>query len=101
MKVMKMSKGQAMRKAKATSIDTMVSKIESRVCVRKIWRANAGWAMSFVLTDLQARALNAQGGRERDDYCAHGIIFAYYDTLEDCVRAEYTVWVLGCERPKR
>lgn len=110
-----------MKWKKWPTVNAMVRAIERRVCVRKLWRCNAGWALSFVLDDAQARAhgvydlsgYKAERRRAverptagwhsdlRLEYERHGTVFAYYGSIEEAVRAEYLVWVKGEERPPR
>ena len=121
-------------------IDRMMRAIERVVCVRKVWRCNAGWGMCFILTVAQAREneittqlhdifqhelamkrraeLTAKFLKLKkptyeqvmahvgafpttDDYEKDGTVFAYYDSLFECVLAEYLVWVRGAERMAR
>lgn len=52
------------------TVDEMIAAIEQQVCIRKLWRCNAGWGMSFHID-----------GRD--------VVYRYYDTVEECVRGEY------------
>ena len=55
--------------------------VERRVCIRGISRWKEGWGVTFV-------------GEEVPTY-------AFYPSLEHCIRAEYAVQVLGKDRPKK
>lgn len=84
------------------TINQMVKAIEANVCIRKLWRCRAGWGMMFVLTDEQFEDNLPPTLRNRpQDYEANGSVFAYYNSIQECVEAEYAVWVCGKNRPLR
>jgi len=57
------------------TIDEMIAAIEQRVCIRKLWRCNAGWGMFTGPYGLMA-----------DNEFS---VQRYHDTLQKCVEAEY------------
>ena len=69
------------------TIDDKIAEIEARICIRKLWRCNAGWAMIFVPDPLNEPTKT--------------MVSSYYDTVADCVDAEYEVHVLGKTRRTR
>lgn len=87
-------------------IDKMIEEIEAVVCIRKIWRCNAGWGMLFVLNPLNdprqhpsplGLDLNLRGDSKDSKVTA----YAYYGSLSECVKAEHAVWVKKQPRPAR
>jgi hypothetical protein len=86
--------------ARKPTMDQMIDAIQEKVCIRKIWLCKGGWGTFFVLGADQ-RAEHGISETNFDEYRRNGTVFAYYDSLEDCVRAEYDVWALGKERPRR
>lgn len=84
------------------TIDERVNEIRAVVCVRKLWLANAGWAMAFVFNEEQQKQGWADNPAYRDpNYYRYGTVIAYYDSIEECVAAEYAVWVEKKPRPER
>lgn len=92
------------------TIDEMIAAIEQRVCVRKIWRCNAGWGMFTIpLYAVEGHRKEMETWYERRlRYGAahprmHGdappepesIVNHYYPSLEECVRSEYAKHCTG------
>lgn len=84
------------------TIDEMIAAIEQRVCIREIWRCNAGWGMLTLSThdvyDYQCameRWFQSRLERRVDMSQVHppeepqAKVDNYYPSLEECVRAEY------------
>ncbi len=70
------------------TVNHMINAICRRICIRSIWHCKAGWGMQFVLMrelhpDLISRAMDEEE-----------VTYAYYPTLEACVKGEYNYWVL-------
>jgi len=84
------------------TVNRMVAMIERRVCIRKIWRCNAGWGMTFVVPRSACEVV-PQSKQELAHYGPgnKAVVYSYYNTLEQCVRAEYRVQVLKMTRPGR
>jgi hypothetical protein len=91
------------------TIDEMIAAIEQRVCIRQIWRCNAGWGMLTIelervdeyrkqMSDFYVRTANPPSRSARDLTLSEpplepaAIVQRYYPTLEECVRAEYRRW---------
>jgi hypothetical protein len=73
------------------SINEMIAAIEEKVCIRNIWRCNAGWGMRFALNREQRLSLLPSNFiLKGDDPCT---VFSYYNSLEECVKSEYAIWV--------
>ena len=58
------------------TINQMIKEIEHRVCIREIWRCNAGWGIMFHFSD------------DRNE------VYSYENTLEACVKKAWEYWVL-------
>lgn len=92
------------------SVNRMIKSIESKIAIRGIWRCRAGWGMQLVtepgaeppvspIRPPDAKAIMAQLQRERQWRESHPDkveTFAYYDSIEACVRAE---WITHVFRP--
>lgn len=83
------------------SIDEMIQAIEEVVCIRKLWNCNAGWGMSFVLTEEQRAEYLPESLALAKEQRNKSTTFKYYGSVEECVSAEYAVWVRGEPRPDR
>jgi hypothetical protein len=106
-----------MKIAATPSVDSMLRAIERKVCIRKIWRCNAGWGIFFCIYEKDMPELyrklrmepNAvipsdncyiEEQRQRD-LAQYGrcktVIFTYADTLTQCIQDAYKYWVEGEE----
>jgi hypothetical protein len=79
------------------SVNQMVAALKRRVCIRDIWNCRAGWGMKFILqpgVNDKLLEYHKHAVDRADDGCVP-MVYAYFPTLEECVRREYNWWVLG------
>ena len=96
----------------AKTINGMIKAIETRHCIRKLWRCRAGWGMMFVrvfdvpIQPPWPKPKDRNYGKKmaaHDEWQAertrlwesNQVVYSYYPTVEACVKAEYRARVIN------